>query len=99
MPKHLKTIRSYTGLARYMATLQTKPSGRLSVCGYMADRDMPARAKYSYSPSRAIYRDSQMRAVAWIETAHKVYEVWCFDDAPDWQITTESEAEARQLAA
>ncbi len=49
--KKIKTIRGYTALARFNATLKTKPNGDFYIAGYMAGYKMPVQSPYCYSPA------------------------------------------------
>ena len=62
----LKTIRSYSGLARFLPELG-------EVVGYIP-RQTSVPSPYRYSPTDAVY-DWNGRKVFYHETKHKVYEV------------------------
>lgn len=95
--RKIKTIRSYTGLAAFIATLQTKPDGTLYSAGYMPMHMLPARPKFSFSAAWPFYRMNKdgMPCVTYIETAQRVYEVWEAETQDDCDnIMNEAEAEA-----
>lgn len=66
MTKPLKTIRSYTGLARFLPELG-------EVVGYIP-RQVDVPSPYRYSPTDAVYEWNGSK-VFYHETKHKVYEV------------------------
>ena len=96
LPKRLKTLRGHTALARFLATLRHKDSGRVQIAGYLANHHMPAKPSYSYSPAYEVYRTAPVdmrlsQCIVIIETFHAKHEVWAVD--PD---LVESEKAATQ---
>lgn len=76
--RKLKTIKSRSGLASFIATLQTKANGLPYVAGYMPFHLLPVAPRYSSTPAWAFYRIEAkgLPCVTYIETAHKTYEIW-----------------------
>ncbi|MDP2618609.1 MAG: hypothetical protein Q8P46_00290 [Hyphomicrobiales bacterium] len=88
--KRLRTITSYTGLARWNIELSARP------IAYLARVQVEdIRSPYAYSPSVAIW-DWRGRPVIFFETSHRRYEVFevpatmlrfkTDDEATDWHI-------------
>ena len=85
----IKTIRSYVGLARWLAETTEKQEW----LAYVQVEDIAS--PYAYSPTKQI-RQWHGCDVVWFETAHKVYEIFAvpnellrFKDeekATDWHI-------------
>jgi hypothetical protein len=100
--RKIKTIRTYTGLASFIATLKEKPSGALYVAGYMPMHMLPAKPKFSFSAAWPFYRINKdgMPCVTYIETAHRVYEVWEAETESDFEnLVSEEKAQSRYNAA
>ena len=76
--RKIKTLKSYSALASFIATLKTKPSGKVYIAGYMPFHLLPAKPKYSFSAAWPFYRIDKpgLPCVTWIETSHKTYEIW-----------------------
>lgn len=75
MLNHLTTIRSHTGLARFLANYSEEPTGWLA---RIQTQEIPS--PYRYSPVVAVYRREQAgeneQYIVWFETKHKQYEVF-----------------------
>jgi hypothetical protein len=77
----LKTLRSHTAHAQFLATCDETADGFCVIAGYLPRALAPANDRYHYSPVVAVYRlaDEPSRLVAIFETAHRKYEVWAID--------------------
>jgi hypothetical protein len=73
MPKPVKTITSYSGLARFLAEA-SETGEKLPSSDF---KDVPS--PYRYSPDVTVY-SFKGRRVVWFETAHKRYEVYAVSD-------------------
>lgn len=88
--KRLKTIRSYSGLAKWLAETSDEPHAFLA---RVQIEDIPS--PYAYSPTKPIYK-WENRDVIWFETSHRCYEIFevhkellrfnTDDKATDWHI-------------
>ena len=69
----IRTIRSYTGLARFLADTSEEPIGEIP-------SSLLPRDRYSYSTEKLVRAWTQEQIpIAWSETAHKTYEVFRID--------------------
>ena len=99
--RKVKTIKGATNLARFIATLKTKPNGLPYVAGYMPSHLLPVAPRYSSTPAWAFYRiDAKgFPCVTYIETAQNTFEVWEADaDADVDSIMGFVDAEAEYMA-
>lgn len=88
--KKIKTIRSHSGLAQWLAETSEEPIGYLA---RVQVEEIPS--PYAYSPSKPIY-DWNGKAVIWFETKHRYYEIFevlpqmlrfkTDDEATDWHL-------------
>ena len=71
MLKKIKTITSYSGLARWLAEHETDEP----IAFLMREQVAHIPSPYAYSPVKGIYR-WRGKDVIWFETRHKHYEVF-----------------------
>lgn len=67
--KRIKTLRTYTALARLVSELSDEP------VGYIPRANIFVNTPYAYTPAVAVY-GYQGKKVYWLETAHRKYEVF-----------------------
>lgn len=71
--KRIKTINSHTGLARFLAEVESREDGERVFLAREHTKHIPS--PYRYSPSTSVYRWNG-KNVVWFETRHKRYEVF-----------------------
>lgn len=69
-----RTIRSYSGLARFLADSQPTALE-------IAHEKLPVRTPYRYSPTIGVESHPEVGLFIRLETSHRVYEIWAVNAA------------------
>ena len=98
-PVKIKTLRSHTAFAKFLAELRHDENGYLVIAGHMPRFVSPVKGRYIYSPTTKVYvlgDAPESRLVVYAEVKHRTYEIWDVSSMAH-HVTTWEQAEAFQL--